>query len=37
MSVMGLYGMVVLWKKSFKWEDVFLVWWMRAKMDLIAD
>ena len=24
-------------KKSFRWEDVFLAWWMRAKMDLTID
>ena len=30
-------GTAVPRKKSFEWEDVFLAWWMRAKMDLTAD
>lgn len=36
-SATGSHGTVVPRKKSFKWEDVFLAWWMRAKMDLTAD
>ena len=36
-SAPGSHGTVVPRKKSFEWEDVFLAWWMRAKMDLTAE
>jgi len=36
-SVTDAHKTVVPRKKSFEWEDIFLAWWMRAKMDLSVD